>query len=368
MNQYERIASLSPLPIVDLNNPGKPQDGFFRELNGSCRKYYDKNDLCLRHYQSLQAAPSIDQIVQCPYGFATAAYYDKDLSFALTGFIPHPRLGGTKETIQAKRHKEMRVTVEGVNRAAAKLKETNENFTKMEEQVLKGYSMALHEIRKLNRTVKHNAERLCKKESPDDLDKAQKELVTIYKTSELMSNEFDVIEILADASQANLPLNTTSDLYKIFDKCVRIYGTRAGGRRLILRAQSNYSPRIAANDKTFHILPSVFIENALKYSSPGSETRITLEPDTADGNCVVTIVNESDGQQILDDRIFERGYRANPHPEGSGNGLYVAQLIAKQHKSQITVKSCRLDSTRVRHTFSMVFKTTTERWLRKGQT
>jgi signal transduction histidine kinase len=288
-----------------------------------------------------------------------------DVFAALTGFIPFPRLGGSKERIEARRHNNAKIATGAVKKSALGLAQTQQHFLKLEESVLQSHSMALHEIRKLNRTVKHNAERLCRQASPEDIDKAPKELVTIYKTSELMSNEYDVIEVLANLTQAELPLNRVSELYKVFDKCVRIYKAVAGGRRLLLRAEYGYSPRIVVSDKTFHIIPSVFIENALKYSLPGSEIRITLEPDSNNENCILTVTNESEGNQQLDDRVFQRGFRASSLIDGSGNGLYVAQAIAKQHNTQITVESTLLSSSRVKHTFTVAFKTTHEKFVRK---
>lgn len=366
MNPFERLASQSPLAIIDLSHPEKPLDGLFAKISRTCLQNLDKGETCKRHYEELARSLSVHgKLVQCPYGFASVAFRAGEVFAALTGFVPYPRLGGAKERIVAKRHPDIKVSAEAAQKAISGLVQSNSHFLQLEKNVLEGHSMALHEIRKFNRTIKQTAERLCKKASPDDPDRAPKELVTIYKTSELMSNEYDVIEILADASQANLPLNTVSELYRIFDKCVKIYNAIAGGRRILLRAPSNYFPRIAANDKTLHILPSVFIENALKYSKPGSDVRISLEPDSYDEHCIVTVINDSEGQQQLDDRVFQRGFRANSLRDGSGNGLYVAQLIAKQHGTQIRVESCILSSTSVRHTFKVPFKTTNERWLKK---
>jgi signal transduction histidine kinase len=367
MNPFDRIANISPLPIVDLSHPTKPRDGLVFPLTKTCHEKYDKGNSCQRHYEQLAMSSPVQRtIVQCPFGFASAAFSTATTFSAVTGFVPFPRLGGSQESIVAKRHKDSRISTDAVQNAINGIVEADKHFLALEENVLKGHSMALHEIRKLNRAIKQNAERLCRKESPNDLDLARKELVTIYKSSELMSNEFDVIEVLADATQTTLPLNTVIEIYKIFDKCVRIYNTQAGGRHVVLRATtSTYSPRVVASDKTLHIIPSVLIENSLKYSTPGSETRIFLEPDLETSECIVTVVNESEGNQSLDNRVFQRGFRFDTRRDGSGNGLYVAQLIAKQHGTRITVQSEVTGPNSIRHTFSIRIKTTTERWLKK---
>lgn len=320
----------------------------------------------MRHYRQLASGGLRSDVIQCPFGFASAPFNVGGAKAAVTGFIPYPRHGGNQERILAKRHKETHFSVDAVKRVISGLIATHEHLLEVEQEIVRAHSMALHEIRKFNRTIKQNAERLCKQASPDNVDHAPKEMLNIYKTAELMSNEYDVIEILADASQATLPVNTVSEIYKMFDKCVKIYNAVAGGRKIILRASGNYSPRVAASDKTLHIIPSVLIENALKYSLPGSDIRINIDPDETDGQrCIVTVTNDSPGNQELDDRVFQRGVRFSSTGDGSGNGLYVAQLIANQHKTRITINSKVLNPTTVRHTFVVPFRTTNERYLRK---
>ena len=369
MNAFQRIAALSPFPLVDLTHPELPTSGIVIQTPSTCSKNFLKGDACRRHYEQIaKSEVRSGELVQCPFGFASAPFRTDNLFAAFTSLIPFPRIGGSKESVLAKRHRECRVATTGTATAIAAVVGMDNQFQAIEKGIFKGHSMALHEIRKLNRAIKQNAERLCRTHSPTDLEKAPKELVTIYKSSELMSNEFDVIEVLADASQAALPLNTVSELYRVFDKCVRIYNTQAGGRRVVIRSSvGGYSPRIAAHDKTLHIIPSVLIENSLKYSSPGSETRILFEPDGEESECIVRVVNESDGRQELDDRVFQRGFRFDTRQDGSGNGLYVAQLIAKQHHTRITVQSQIVGPNSVRHIFEIRFKTTTDKWLKKGK-
>jgi light-regulated signal transduction histidine kinase (bacteriophytochrome) len=361
MNPFERMASMSPLPIVDLTSAVEPQDGIFTQLTSTCKKNLrDKGEVCMRHYAAVAAGPAAGGLIQCPFGFSTAPFKAGGLHAAITGVVPWPRAGGTAEQVVAKRHTEVRVPVEGIMRSILGLANAHARFLQIEQSVVDKYSMALHEIRKLNRTVKQTAERLCMRESSGNPEKASEELVTIWKTAELMSSEFDVIEVLANATQTDLPVNTTAEPHRLFDKCVKIYKARLpGSRRLLLRSEDGYRPKILACDKTLHILPSVFIENAIKYSAPGTEISVKIESHPADRRlCIVSVESESEGQQILDDRVFQKGYRAtDSRREGSGNGLYVAQLIAKQHKSTITVHSQPIGPARVRHTFRMEFRT-----------
>jgi hypothetical protein len=378
MTQFEKISSFSRLPIVDLQKPGLPQNGVLITLSETCRKNYSKGPACKQHYEAL-ARENHDRkkLVQCPYGFASIGFRAGDVSAALTGFIPSPRLGGPAERILAKRHKEIKLDTEVVFDSILKLKEVGHRYQEIdmearqrlysvEEEVKKRldevelkvsqkFSMALHEIRKLNRTVVQTAERMCLEERPSSPESASPAPVTIWKTAEMMSKQFDAIEILANESLINLPVKDQSLLYRVFDKCVRVYQYQPGSRRIFMQSPPGYIPKILVCEKTFPIIPTSLISNALKYSIPESEIRVILGPDGE--FCEVIVISQSKGQQRLDDSIFARGVRASQDKEGSGMGLYVAQLVAGQHGTKIRVESHLSGNNTVKHIFKVRFRT-----------
>jgi K+-sensing histidine kinase KdpD len=45
----------------------------------------------------------------------------------------------------------------------------------------------------------------------------------------------------------------------------------------------------------------------------------------------------------LGNAVFDRGYRGATDKDGSGNGLYVAQLVARQHGSQLWVENAPVE-------------------------
>ena len=82
------------------------------------------------------------------------------------------------------------------------------------------------------------------------------------------------------------------------------------------------------------------LENAVKYSPEGSSIKITLEE--LEIYAKVTIADEGIGIPEKEyNLIFQRFYRgkAVEQQEGSGLGLYLAQLILKREKGYITVSS-----------------------------
>lgn len=378
MTQFEKVSNFSQLPIVNLQNPGLPQSGVLVKLSDTCKKNYAKGPACKKHYDTL-ARDSHDRktFIQCPYGFTSIEFHAGDISAALTGFIPSPRLGGAAERILARRHKEIRLDAESVVESIFTLKEVARRYQEIEMEaqrrlysveeevkkrldgvelnVAQKFSMALHEIRKLNRTVVQTAERLCLQERPSSPESASPALVTIWKTAQMMSKQFDAVEILANESLTTLPVKTQSVLYRVLDKCVRAYQIDPTPRRIFLQTPSGYNPKILVCEKTFPIIPTSLITNAIKYSIPHTEIRVILSPEGE--GCEVTVISQSEGQQVLDDSIFMRGVRASEDKEGSGMGLYVAQLVANQHGTRIGVRSHPADNGTVKHIFKVKFRT-----------
>ncbi|MFZ1933358.1 MAG: ATP-binding protein, partial [Thermoguttaceae bacterium] len=206
----------------------------------------------------------------------------------------------------------------------------------MEQEAVSAHAMALHEIRKLNRNVKQAAERLCRAENPTDPDLASKDLVQIWKSAEMMSRQFEIIEMLANESLTELPTNSIIEVYRIFDKCARIYNSVDGATKVVLRGPYGFASRIRACDKTFPIIPTVLIENALRYGKNGRE--INLQLYERHDECVIEVSNSAQPNPLLNDSIFEKGKRATRAKEGSGHGLYLAQLVAKQHGATIQLE------------------------------
>jgi two-component system phosphate regulon sensor histidine kinase PhoR len=83
---------------------------------------------------------------------------------------------------------------------------------------------------------------------------------------------------------------------------------------------------------------SNIIENAVKYSNPGSEIRIDGNYDS--DSVTVRIINSGLGLDRTETtRVFERGYRSegakNQYPAGTGFGLYIAKRIVEIHEGSI---------------------------------
>jgi len=326
----ERLSAFSILPCVTLKESFEINDGISLPLCNTCRKLLNKNDCCQQYYDKLKEYP-LDELVQCPNGFSSVVIELRGVRFVITGFIPYPRLGGKKEQLVSKLEPAHKVSIEAVNKNKDILKDANRKFYELEHEELQNYSKALHEIRKLNRTVKQEAETICMEENPDNPDNAAPPFVRIWKSSEIMSQQFEIIEALANGTLTALPLQTPSEIYKLFHKCVKIL--QLNRTNINLESPFNFRARAMVCDNTISIIPTVLLTNAIKYSIPDSTINVAFEE--INGFCKVSVTSQIKGRITLPNSIYERGVRFTSDKDGAGNGLYIAQQVAYQHKTKI---------------------------------
>ncbi|HEX5422022.1 MAG TPA: HAMP domain-containing sensor histidine kinase [Candidatus Acidoferrales bacterium] len=335
MADFQNIVPLIPLPVVDLHGISVPRDGLLLGAPPDCPKNWASGLRCHEHYHGLANADVADDIVQCPFGYASRVVRHKNILIALTGFIPYPRLGGDRERRAAKKRAIAKLATEQINKAVVAVKNAVDFSDRIQVDTVRRQSVALHEIRKLNRTVKQTAERLCREDSPGEPDAAEARFVQIWKSAELMSQQFDVIELLANEDLAKLPRNSVSEVYRIFDKCVRIYRHAGHPNRFSITAQQGYSGKILACDKTLSIIPSALIENALKYSV--ADTLIHIDVESKGGNCVVTVTNQAKAGDNVTRKAFQKGVRLSSDQDGTGHGLHLVKIVVEQHGGTIDV-------------------------------
>jgi len=100
------------------------------------------------------------------------------------------------------------------------------------------------------------------------------------------------------------------------------------------------APIVAGNRPALHRLFLVLLDNALKFSHPGSE--VILKVENVDSMIAVTIEDFGIGISENDlPHIFERFYRADQARTGSGYGLglSLAKSITRVHGASIEVHS-----------------------------
>ena len=276
---------------------------------------------------------------------------------AVTALVGAPRLGGPAERLRAKEYPENRVAADAIPEWARDIHsvviagdvEREAEFTRRLE--------ALHEIRRFNQIVKINMERACEAESPDDPDAATIELVRAHRASTLISVQLDALDLLANPASAMSFEPRKSVFYKTVDKMVRIYRVLADSRNVILRMSGNSFSQAQLDNRTIHIIPSVFIDNAIKYSQAGEVVDVRVADDWKGGLPVITVEVTSNGpsatNQEEEDLFLKRGRgkAARAVAQGSGLGLTLAKIVADQHKGWISASQGPVAAERAKWNF-----------------
>ncbi len=325
MITFDDIRYFSALPIINTSNLERLNDGIYCNVPMFCKNNFGKNDHCIKHYQNSFSRKG--EFIECPFGFSSFFVSYKDINYSLTCFIPFPRQGSAKEKEHAKKYPNNKYSRENITYLNSILYSIIDGLDNKEKEIFENYSKALHEIRKYNRTIKQISEVLSKNDNDNQ------DLLRIYKASELMSKQHDIIEILANDSLLKLELKSNCEVYKIFDKIRKIVDDK---RQIKIKAHLDYHPVVKACDRTFPIIANVLFSNAIKYCVSGSDIEVEILKHGEENNaCIVKVTNEIPMNMELTDEVFKKGYRGTSTKEGSGYGLHVAQLVAKQHNSEI---------------------------------
>jgi hypothetical protein len=106
------ILGLSPYPWVDLKDPSCPNNGIHIAAPNFCKSHFGKGDACKNHYEKLSKTGVNNELVQCPYGFASQKAFIDGRNIAITSIIPWPRLGGKEEKLRSESKENHRISTE----------------------------------------------------------------------------------------------------------------------------------------------------------------------------------------------------------------------------------------------------------------
>jgi two-component system sensor histidine kinase KdpD len=130
------------------------------------------------------------------------------------------------------------------------------------------------------------------------------------------------------------------DVAQLLGKVVEHFDSQAGGRTLRLNPSPNL-PRVSADPELISLALRQLVDNALKYSPPGSPIGIVAD---LEGERVVIRVHDR-GPGIPErerERIFDKFYRRGAVKDrvpGTGLGLYIAREILRTHGGDLWIES-----------------------------
>ena len=131
-----------------------------------------------------------------------------------------------------------------------------------------------------------------------------------------------------------------ADLGEIVREVAASMQSGAGGRALQVMC-ADPLPAIALDPRLVRLALKQLVDNALKYSPPG--TPVTVRASATAGTVVVEVADQGKGIPPPEQsRIFDRFYRGaavQRQIPGSGLGLSIAQSIVRAHNGDLTVRS-----------------------------
>lgn len=164
----------------------------------------------------------------------------------------------------------------------------------------------------------------------DQADRAGDQMVS------LLNNTMSVVKNDGMITYAQLPVHLPVFLAEI----IKEFTGEATAKRIALTYHQSPVPvSIIGDDAKLRIAFHNVIENAIKYSAPGTEVIISLV--SAGSSAVVTVQDHGIGVSEEEAKhLFERFFRAgNSKEAGTGLGLYSTKLIIERHHGTISMQS-----------------------------
>ncbi|HEU4480305.1 MAG TPA: ATP-binding protein [Actinomycetota bacterium] len=157
-------------------------------------------------------------------------------------------------------------------------------------------------------------------------------LVAVEKQSERLRNLIEDLLVVSRLEAHEVtPLLSTVEVRHVVDGVLAELRERTEGRAVRLDIPSDL-PRLHTDEgKVFQIVSNL-VDNALKYSSPG--TPLTLRAASEDDGVVLSLTDEGDGVPVeAQERIFDRFFQADQTSTratgGTGLGLYICRRLAE---------------------------------------
>lgn len=139
-----------------------------------------------------------------------------------------------------------------------------------------------------------------------------------------------------DADRLTLALSTTA-IRPELDAAIEVTATRHGYRPVFIDGGPEIS--VVADARRLRVILRNVLDNAFKYSPPGSPVRVSIARD--DGLVTVEVRDEGEGVPVADrERIFERFERRaeTEHIAGVGIGLYLSRELARRMEGDLCVE------------------------------
>ena len=202
-------------------------------------------------------------------------------------------------------------------------------------------SMISHELRTPLNHIKGFATTLLQTDVEWDAATQRDFLASIDREIDRLTHLIDQILDMSRLEAGWLPMRQVRcAVCDLVDGALQRAQRLTAGRPVHLDVQAGL-PALLADDHEIELVLINLIENAVKYSEPG--TPIALEAERQGGQVVFTVGDQGVGISAEHlERVFERFYRVDDHGRqaaGTGLGLAICKRIVEAHGGRIWVAS-----------------------------
>lgn len=323
-------SSICPFPHIIDN---KPINGLICSQPNICKNCHEL--LCIEKNQENNTT------LLCPKGFNYYRFLVVDKIFTINGI----KVTGHHAKISRKEKKKNLLNIINQESIDNWVNKSNIMTKTLEDTVssnVKSTLGMLHDVKTAVSIIFRNTESLIYEELGDTLDEkinnAPQNKKKLYKSVSLLEERLKMMNLVSNPDAATHGEKNPFPVYKVFDKILKIFHNIANKKhiRLKLLGTSFSSPNLYAS---FSTIPLVLIDNAIKYSQEHQDITVTVN----DSYGAVSVQVESYSLQIDkndSEKIFMKNFRANNAdqvaPEGSGLGLYLADVVAYANGFDIT--------------------------------
>ena len=256
------------------------------------------------------------------------------------------------EGLDTAAQEEVRVRKEAVLAEYVESAAYKQELLEMLKPQLKETLFQVHDYRQLATRILQNMNVILEKRFPhvpieEKLRSADHEEVAIYWATRLMEEKLQTILFLREPEALDdLSKDVKFRLHGCVLKYLRIYQRSFDEKGIKIEVTGESYGEMIANPVAIGVIPQTLLDNALKYSPRNGLVRLRFEESRE----TLSFTVGSYGPTIRsgeERRIFELFYRGEDakrlEAEGSGFGLYLAQVIATKNGGVIRVKQDKKD-------------------------
>lgn len=175
----------------------------------------------------------------------------------------------------------------------------------------------------------------------EKLENSGKSYKDLFNALELITTQLGMIDVIINPKSISFGTKREISIFKLFFKIKMLFDHLAIKKREVTIELINIDGAYIRNSLCFEsieFIPLILLDNALKYSAPGSVVKIEISQHYNKARVKV----KSIGPLVSDeykDKIFEKYIRDKSaedfSKDGIGMGLWIAQQILKTHNSKI---------------------------------